>query len=80
MKKKGIIITLIAGCFTVFTFRMAKNHNGITNVIDLTLSEIEAIGGCESADGYNMDSHCMEGTGRCYYGEFTAKNCISNRV
>ena len=52
----------------------------ITNVIDLTLSEIEAIGGCESADGYNMDSHCMEGTGRCYYGEFTAKNCISNRV
>lgn len=46
------------------------------------LENVEALGSCESrgGGGYNMDNYCIDGTGRCYLGDFVSENCISNRV
>ncbi len=78
MKKKSIIFVVLVSA--IAAFNIMKSQTGMIGLFDVTLQDVEAIAGCESADGYDMNRYCLPGNGRCYYADFIARNCISNRV
>jgi hypothetical protein len=80
MKKNIFKLTLIIAVVIFAGYSMYQSNFQVEQLVDTTLSDVEALAGCESNDGYDLNKYCNPATGRCYRGDFTANNCISNLV
>ncbi len=80
MKKVKFVFPL---CL-VFAFAIANiivQKQSLSLESTCNLFNLEALAGCEGGGGYDMSSYCMSSPGnKCYYSDFTANNCTSNRV
>lgn len=80
MKKiKFLFLACLVIAFAIANIIAQKQSFSLETTCNLF--NLESLAGCESASGYDMSSYCMSSPGnKCYYSDFTASNCTSNRV
>lgn len=73
-----MLLLVVCGIATVSFGYFSKGTNS-SSVSNLALADIEALAGCETSSGQDLNLRCNESpNSNCYWGESVAPNCCSN--